>query len=42
MLLKSIREYEDTLYFKKYSADEDRVKLENILANLRRQLADQT
>ena len=42
MLLKSVREFEDTLYYKKYNSQEDKYKLEQILGDLKRQLAEQT
>ena len=38
MLLKSMREFEDALYYKRYTGDHERQKLEDIVADLRRQI----
>ena len=38
MLLKSMREFEDALFYKRYAGDHERQKLEDIVADLRRQI----
>ena len=35
MLLRSMREYEDLIYFKKYKSDQEREEIEEVIEELR-------
>ena len=38
MLVRSVREYEDLIYFRKYSSEQEKKEIEQVIENLKRQI----